>query len=203
MSDHSLDALARLIESRSAGQSRYLIALAGPPGAGKSTMARRLTDRLSNADILQADGYHYDNILLDQMDLRHRKGAPETFDIPGLASMLQRIRAGEEVITPVFDRRLDLVRGAAGHLPSDVKHVVVEGNYLALNAGPWAQLRPLFDLIAYIDVPETELRRRLTQRWTDLGCSEREVALHVDGNDMLNVTLVRDQSRDCDFILHN
>lgn len=166
-------------------------------------MAHRLADRLSNADILQADGYHYDNILLDQMELRHRKGAPETFDIPGLASMLQRIRAGEEVITPVFDRRLDLVRGAAGHLPSDVKHVVVEGNYLALAEGPWAQLRPLFDLIAFIDVPETELRRRLTQRWTDLGCSESEVAEHVDGNDMLNVLLVQNHSQDCDFILRN
>lgn len=203
MSDHSLDALARLIEARSAGQNRFVIALAGPPGAGKSTMARRLADRLSNADILQADGYHYDNILLDQLGLRHRKGAPETFDIPGLASMLLRIRTGEEVVTPVFDRRLDLVRGAAGHLPPDLKHVVVEGNYLALATGPWAQLRPLFDLIAYIDVPEEELRRRLTQRWTDLGCSEAEIAEHVDGNDMLNVALVRDQSREFDFILRS
>lgn len=166
-------------------------------------MARRLADRLNNAEILQADGYHYDNVLLDQMDLRHRKGAPETFDIPGLASMLQRIKSGEEVITPIFDRRLDLVRGAAGHLPEDVKHVVVEGNYLGLDEGPWASLRPLFDLTAFIDVPEEVLRSRLQQRWTDLGCSEAEVAEHVDGNDMLNVALVRAQSQHCDFTLRN
>ncbi|MCB5410916.1 nucleoside/nucleotide kinase family protein [Pseudogemmobacter sp. CC-YST710] len=166
-------------------------------------MARRLAERLSHADILQADGYHYDNILLDHLGLRHRKGVAETFDIPGLAAMLHRIRAGEEVITPVFDRRLDLVRGAAGRLLPEIRHVVVEGNYLALASGPWAQLRPLFDLTAYIEVPEEELRRRLTQRWTDLGCSGAEVAEHVDGNDMINAELIREQSLKVDFTLRN
>ena len=203
MSDHSLDALAQRIEERSHGMDRFIIALAGPPGAGKSTTARRLAQRLQNSEIVQADGFHFDNILLDQLGRRHRKGAPDTFDIAGLAALLRRIRAGEEVMIPVFDRRLDLVRGAAGHLPPDVKHVVVEGNYLALADGPWAQLRPLFDFVTYIDVPEVELRRRLTQRWTDLGCTDAEIAGHVDGNDMLNVAIVQEQSLQRDFIMHS
>ena len=203
MSDHSLEALVRLIEARSGQQDRFIIALAGPPGAGKSTTAHRLADQLGDADILQADGYHFDNVILDRLGRRHRKGAPDTFDIDGLASMLQRIRAREEVMTPVFDRELDLARGAAGLLRPEVKYVVVEGNYLALSEGPWARLRPLFDLVAMIDVPEEELRRRLTRRWSDLGHSEAEITQHVDGNDMLNVALVREQSRDCDFILRS
>lgn len=49
---------------------RRLIALAGPPGSGKSTTADQLCERLvrlgRSASVLPLDGFHYDDAVLIQ-----------------------------------------------------------------------------------------------------------------------------------------
>ena len=42
------------------------------------------------------DGYHHDDAVLRARGLLARKGAPETFDVGGLAHMLDRLRRGDE-----------------------------------------------------------------------------------------------------------
>ena len=71
---------------------RHVVAVAGPPGSGKSTVSDALLHRLNANDpgraaILPMDGYHYDNGLLTEMGLLARKGAPETFDVGGFAQI--------------------------------------------------------------------------------------------------------------------
>ena len=66
------------------------------------------------AALMPMDGYHFDNAILVERGLLPRKGAPQTFDVDGLARDLERLRAGgREVIVPVFDRKLDLARAGA------------------------------------------------------------------------------------------
>ena len=77
-------------------QGRRVVALAGPPGAGKSTAAEGLAAVLPSAMALPVDGYHYDDAVLRARGLLARKGAPETFDVGGLAHMLDRLRRGDE-----------------------------------------------------------------------------------------------------------
>ena len=96
-----------------ATEDRILIALAGPPGAGKSTCAEQLVEFLNAsgrqlAAIFPMDGYHFDDVILNSRGLRSRKGAPETFDVEGLRHMLERLRLNEEseIAVPVFDPRL-------------------------------------------------------------------------------------------------
>ena len=91
-------------------QSPLLVAIAGPPASGKSTLAENLVTSLNrelNAEasvVLPMDGFHLDNVLLDCMDARARKGAPHTFDIDGFTVMLQRVSTSKnDVIVPVFD----------------------------------------------------------------------------------------------------
>jgi pantothenate kinase len=199
------DIAARIV-ARARGLRRIVVALAGAPGAGKSTLSERLLAALpaGEAALVPMDGFHFDNAVLDQMGMRNRKGAPETFDCAGLAATLRRIRAGEgNVAVPVFDRQADLARAGAAIIPADARLILVEGNYLLLDQAPWSELAPLFDLTIFIDVPVTELEHRLLARWTDLGRSEEAARSWVDGNDLPNVRTVIAGSQQADIVWRN
>lgn len=196
---------ARIVE-RAQGMARLMVAIAGPPGAGKSTMTERLLAALpaGEAALVPMDGFHFDNAVLDEKALRSRKGAPESFDFDGLETAPQRIRmAGAPVAVPLFDRELDLARAAAALVPPGARFVLVEGNYLLLDRPPWSGLASLFDLTVFIEVPIAELERRLLARWTGLGRDAEAARAWVEGNDLPNARLVVEASRRADIVWRN
>jgi pantothenate kinase len=92
--------LDRLLTALVPGQ-RYMLGLAGSPGAGKSTVAQRLLDALpGRAVVVPMDGYHLANTELARLGRAGRKGAPDTFDSAGYVAMLARLRqrAPDEVV---------------------------------------------------------------------------------------------------------
>jgi pantothenate kinase len=199
------DTLARHLIALDPGR-RVICAIAGAPGSGKSTVAEALVARLNElepgaAALLPMDGFHYDDLHLVPAGLRPRKGAPETFDVGGLRHTLIRLRANDEeaVAVPVFDRDIEIARAGARLIPQSVRVIVVEGNYLLLTRPPWNTLKPLFDVTVLLDVPEDELRARLTRRWMHYKLSEDEIAWKLDGNDLPNGRVVRDESAPADF----
>lgn len=183
---------------------RRLVAIAGAPASGKSTLAEALPDMLESrgrrAALIPMDGFHLDNRILDARGLRARKGAPETFDAAGLAALLIRAKQGEPVIHPVFDRSRDIAIAGAGEVPEDVDLVLVEGNYLLLREPPWNALWPLWDLTIALHVPEDELRARLLERWRGHGLSPGEAAVKTEGNDLPNARFVAANSTKADLI---
>ena len=186
--------------------SARIIAIAGPPAAGKSTFAQTLLERL-NADrpgstaLVPMDGFHFDDAVLRELGRSARKGAPDTFDVLGLRHALTRIReAVETVAVPVFDRGVELSRAAARLITPGFSRVLVEGNYLLLDAAPWTDLAPLFDRTIFISVPEAELCRRLTERWRLHGREDAAAAAWIEGNDLPNVRLALAQSRAADIL---
>ena len=99
--NEQLDGLTGIIETmRKRTDHRELIAIAGPPGSGKTTLAKTLSDRLAHCSYLSMDGFHLDNPILIQKGLRDRKGAPETFDVSGFMHLLRRLKKKEEVYVP-------------------------------------------------------------------------------------------------------
>jgi pantothenate kinase len=196
------DGLANLIRARADGGRRFITALAGAPGSGKSTLAAAVVAALGQgARAVPMDGFHYDDAVLDARGLRARKGAPETFDADGFVHLVQRLRAGGEVAIPVFDRSLELSRAAADVVLADDRFLVVEGNYLLLNAAPWSDLVPYFDLTVYLDVPVAELDRRLVARWAHYGKTPQEARAWIDGNDRPNIDRVMRGSRPADVVV--
>ena len=194
--------LAEIIRAKAPKQGRVLTALAGPPGAGKSTLAAELVAALgAGAKAVPMDGFHYDDAVLHARGARMRKGAPDTFDVQGFFHLLRRLRVEDEVAIPLFDRDLEISRAGADIVTAQDRLLVVEGNYLLLNEPPWPQAAPLFDLTVWIDVPEDELDRRLLARWAHYGKTPEQARAWIDGNDMPNIRRVTRNSAPADLTI--
>ena len=202
-----IDGLVPILRERGSSL-RSITAIAGAPGAGKSTVADMLAEKLNAADpgsaaVLPMDGFHFDDMVLVSRGWRSRKGAPHTFDVAGLVHMLARLRANiePEIAVPVFDREIEIARAGARIIPNTVRHLIVEGNYLLLAVEPWSELATYLDTTIFLNVPMAVLRRRLEARWKNL--QPEEFALKLDANDLPNAELVTGHSRESEFVLPN
>jgi pantothenate kinase len=197
-------ALARdaVAELRRSGQRRYLLGIAGAPGAGKSTLVAALV-RICESELgeghaigLPMDGFHLTNRQLAAAGLRERKGAPETFDADGFVAALRRLAdpAIPAMTWPGYSRRLHEPIEGAITIPTTAELVFVEGNYLLLEEAPWSEIGQILDSVWYLAIEMETIRARLRQRQLDGGRDAVEADLHVTGSDMANAALIEASS---------
>lgn len=198
--------LSKRLRVQAESAARYMVAIAAPPGSGKTTIAEELRAGLvaagESAVVVPMDGFHFDDVVLNARGHRERKGAPYTFDALGFEVLLKRIKAREpDIAIPVFDRTMELSRAAADIIPAETKFILVEGNYLLLKDHPWAKLKPLFDFSIYMKVPVEELERRLTKRILEHGHDAAYAKMWIASNDMLNINYVIENSVTADLTI--
>ena len=195
------DAVGRLTKP----DGRCLIALAGPPGSGKSTLAEKLTDALNaygrKTVLVPMDGFHLDDRVLTERNRLAEKGAPDTFDSSGFLNAIKRLKTGEEVVLPVFDRNQELAIAGAIVVPETHQTLVVEGNYLCFDQSPWDQLHSIWNYTVYLDVAREELERRLVQRWLDQGFTPEKAQHRADVYDLPNADLVAGSLLKTDLVI--
>lgn len=169
---------------------RRLLGLIGPPGAGKSTLAAALlAARPGLCQVVPMDGFHLANSVLDHLGRRSRKGAPDTFDAAGFVALLQRLRQpvpGEVVYVPDYRRELEEPVAGAIAVPPEVPLLIVEGNYLLLDDGPWARVADYLDETWYVVVDDDLRRERLVARHERFGRTRAEALAWVEQTDEPN-----------------
>lgn len=183
---------------------RRLLGFAGAPGAGKSTTAAALVSALGPAAALvPMDGFHLAEAELHRLGRHERKGAVDTFDASGYVSLLRRLRQPEPatVWAPRFHR--DLEEAIAGSIPVEpsVPLVITEGNYLLVDAGPWAAVRELLDEIWFVELPEEVRLARLTARHEAYGRTPAAAAARARGTDQRNAELIATTRHRADLIV--
>ncbi|MDA7981369.1 MAG: hypothetical protein MPJ79_00380 [Alphaproteobacteria bacterium] len=194
---------AGVLEER-AGGGLVVVAVAGAPNSGKSVFARRLADGLGEGvHVVPMDGFHLGNDVLRERGLLERKGAPETFDAAGFAGLVERVRGGERVSYPVFDRDRDVVVEDGGVIDGAARVVLFEGNYLLLRDEPWGSLVKFWDVSVWLDVGLVELERRSVERWLVHGMTRGDAVVRARGVDMVNAALVIENSHPADYTVDN
>lgn len=192
----TFDALLARARGLTADGRRAVLGIAGGPGSGKTTLAEHLVRALNAQDPARAahvpmDGFHLADAELDRLGRRDRKGAPDTFDAAGYAALLRRLRedTDEVVYAPGFERVLEQPIAGAVPVPPAARLVVTEGNYLLLEDGSWARVRPCLDEVWYCEIAEDERIRRLVARHEEFGKDPEAALAWVLGTDQRNADL--------------
>ncbi|MFI5683239.1 nucleoside/nucleotide kinase family protein [Streptomyces sp. NPDC051636] len=193
----AFDALLTRARALAQGRRRSLLGITGSPGSGKSTLAEHLVRALNGTGTSWAahvpmDGFHLADAELDRLGRRDRKGAPDTFDAAGYAALLGRLREEREevVYAPGFERVLEQPVAGAIPVPPTARLVVTEGNYLLLESGAWARVRPCLDEVWFVETDEDERIRRLVARHEEFGKEHEAAVAWVLGTDQRNADLV-------------
>lgn len=87
----------------------FIIGIAGSVACGKSTTARVMKALLArwpshpHVDLISTDGFLHPNEVLEQRNIMHRKGFPESFDSASLLRFLADVKSGEpNVKAPIY-----------------------------------------------------------------------------------------------------
>lgn len=140
----------------------YLIGIAGPSSAGKSSIARGLVQTMPKGEaiIIGMDSYYRDLPVIPLDDVEEWNfDRPEAFDKELLFKQILALSQGDSIEKPVYSYRRHC-REPRGETVHPAKFIIVEGLYTMY----WPELRGLYLTSAFITARQTVCRSRKMHR---------------------------------------
>lgn len=138
-----------------------ICAIAGGSGAGKTTLARKVLERLGDdGGLLAIDWYYRD---LSHLTMEERKAVnydhPDSLEVERYAEDLALLRSGTDVVAPVYDFATHTRTGEVHEVPA--QPVIITDGILLLALD---EALAHYDHAVFIDVPDDLRRERRIQR---------------------------------------
>ena len=192
---------------------RMIVYLAGPCGAGKTTMSLLLESLISantnrSAKAAGIDGFHYNREYLDnnylykdgnKILLRDIKGSAETYDFEKLRGKIISLKNGDDIYWPNYDRIIHDVAEDVIFINSQI--VIIEGNWLLLDEPRWRELIQFCDYSIFIDAAWDTLTGRLIERKIMGGLTSEDAKKFVMRSDAENIGRIINNRLKCDLEL--
>lgn len=140
----------------------YFIGIAGPSGAGKTTLAEHITKNFPEVTHVRLDGFFKNLSEFPYYKQWINREAPENLYWDEMHEVFSGLRRGETVQFPKYDRVRDCRSGTFTVTPSKI--VLIEGYLLFFDP----RIRSLFDYRLYLHVSTDEQYRRKKQRWPEM-----------------------------------
>jgi len=213
--------LARMLDMWLAARPRrFLVAVAGPPGSGKSVLAEQfhwLIDRgifhkEAHSVALPMDGFHFPNAYLEShfrrlpdgtdIPLSQVKGQPDSIDVKSLRQHLKMlVGRPDHMDWPGYSRFTHDVVPNKLQVHHSANFVIVEGNYLLVDRGIFAGIPDLFDLKIYVDGPGAKIIANLMERHIAGGKTVDEAKDWVKRIDLPNARIAESSKSNADVII--
>ena len=171
--------------------TRAIIAIAGPPGSGKTTLATilklLLEPQYGTVPLVPMDGFHLPSADLERMGCTNIKGHPSTFDSVAYLEFLKQVFHGNnQRAAPSFDHACGEPVLDALPISSGTRVIITEGNYLLSQDPPWNDIRQYCSATLFLDVSWPICRERLIARRHAIGQDQRSILDWVDRSDHAN-----------------
>ncbi|WP_267924393.1 type I pantothenate kinase [Pseudomonas sp. Au-Pse12] len=154
----------------------YVIGVSGSVAVGKSSFARVLAALLAywpgkpNVHLVTTDSFLYPLATLQEKNILHRKGFPESYDEPLFVDFLQAVcRRGEAARIPIYSHvRYDILADEAQSVEApDI--IILEGlNVLQGERGQGLNALDFIDFSIYVDAPQATIKTWYLERFVYL-----------------------------------
>ncbi len=142
--------------------SMFIIGIAGGTGSGKTTVVKKLTERLPKGEVvvIPQDSYYKDS---SNVPVEERQNInfdhPDAFEWPLLAKHIEQLRRGEAIEQPIYDYLTCTRQPETIHI--EPKEVVIVEGIMALSD---KKLRQQMDLKLFVDADADDRLIRVMQR---------------------------------------
>ena len=181
-------------------KGRILIGVAGGTGSGKTTVASRIGEVLhAEMVIIPQDFYYKDN---NHLPLSEREKInydhPDSFDNELLVSDLQKLLAGQEINSPIYDFK-EHKRSEQTKLIKPAPVIILEGILIFVPK----ILREVMDFKIFVDTPsDIRLIRRIKRDMVERGRSlDSVIAQYTETVRPMHIEFVEPSKKYADIII--
>ncbi|HEY1937684.1 MAG TPA: hypothetical protein VGJ33_07110 [Candidatus Angelobacter sp.] len=167
---------------------RIVAGIGGFPASGKTTLAKSISHGINEfcqADVaihLPMDGFHFSNKKLREEGLESIKGDLSTIDVASYVKTVLSYTQNMDfsLFAPDYSRQVHDVLENAIEIKPEIHILITEGIYVGYPTAGWEKLKPLLDILFYLDTTPERCADMIVARNLEAGRSQERIVQQLE-----------------------